>query len=228
MDFHWMKAWRRKLPWCMWKTSSPCQQSSQKGAVFHVPQISLIQPTYSILKLTKQCGSTCPSPLKNRWGMGAWDEQELQAKASAPTEEHEDHSMSRGTTAAMALGWEVTDGDRCHCACSHTTLIRWMKTSHRNPVRGNRHKHLIIGSSSQFPTIMAETEEEGFLLWQKILLPGDTLACDICVRLLCTAPHGCDRDMACPGHMWLSPLLCQCMTTPGRPLHRELKSNLDK
>lgn len=27
-----------------------------------------------------------------------------QAKLSAPTEEHEDHSMSRGTTAAMALG----------------------------------------------------------------------------------------------------------------------------
>lgn len=110
---------------------------------------------------------------------------------------------------------------------SHPSNRRW-KTSHRNPVRGNRHKHLTTGSSSQFPTIMAETEEEGFLLWQKILLPGDTLACDICVRLLCTAPHGCDRDMAFPGHMWLSPLLCQCMTTPGRPLHRELKSNLDK
>lgn len=38
----------------------------QKGAVFHVPQISLIQPTCPILKLTKQRGSTCPSPPKNR------------------------------------------------------------------------------------------------------------------------------------------------------------------
>lgn len=36
--------------------------------------------------------------------MGTWDEQELQAKASAPAEERGAHSMSRGTTAAMALG----------------------------------------------------------------------------------------------------------------------------
>lgn len=57
-----------------------------------------------LLALTKQCGSTCPSSPKNRPGMGAWDKQELQAKASAPTEECEDHSISRGTTAAMALG----------------------------------------------------------------------------------------------------------------------------
>lgn len=121
MDFHWMKAWRRKLSWCMWKTSSPCWQSSQKGAVFHVPHISLIQPTCSILKLTKQRGSTCPSSPKNRQGMGAWDEQELQAKASTPTEKWEDHSTSRGTTTAMAFGWEVTERDMCLCACSHTS-----------------------------------------------------------------------------------------------------------
>lgn len=35
---------------------------------------------------------------------GCLDREELQAKASAPTEEREDHSRSTGTTAAMALG----------------------------------------------------------------------------------------------------------------------------
>lgn len=125
---------------------------------------------------------------------GCLDKQELQAKASAPTEEGKDHSMSTGTT-AMALGWEGTVRDRCHCACSHTswaslalgdwkqvTEIQWVATG----------KQLIIGSSPQFPTIMAETEKEGFLLWQKILLPGDTLA----------LWHLCKASLHCSPWVW--------------------------
>lgn len=107
--------------------------------------------------------------------------------------------------------------------------IRWLKTSHRNPVSCNRqttNNWFIIS----IPHHHGWDRRGGFFFcYGKRSFSQEILwLCDICVRLLCTAPHGCDRDMACPGHMWLSPLLCQCMTTPGRPLHRELKSNLDK
>lgn len=163
MDFHWMKAWRRKLSWCMWKTSSPCWQSSQKGAVFHVPHISLIQPKCSILKLTKQRGSTCPSSPKNRQGCLGWA-----GAAGQGISTHWEMGRSLNVQGNYCNGFWMRghwEGQVPLCLQPHQLShpsIRWLKTSHRNPVSGNRHKHLIIGSSSQFPTIRAETEEEGF------------------------------------------------------------------
>lgn len=69
---------------------------------------------------------------------------------------------------------------------------RWWKTSHRNPVRGNRHKHLTTGSSSQFPTIMAETEEEGFFVMAKDPSP----------RRYFGLWHLCKASLHCAPRVW--------------------------
>lgn len=164
------------------------------------------------------------------------DTQEPKAKASALAEEWEEYSMPRTSNRCDDFTMEVTERDRCPRAYSRScwapqALHDWQEVIEIQLMA--THIKTKNWPSISTPLHQGWDRRGGFFGFMAKDPPPRryTGLGHLCKAFLHSSPCKVrvKRDAASPVRSGLSGTpASKCTTTPGRPLHRELKSNLDK